>query len=171
MSSPLPQGHFEETYHAHRVALYNFLLRLTGNAHDANDLFQETFLKYYEHQHTLSSIKPWLFQTGYRLFVDQWRKRRNKQALALEDAPEPVAGAADTPEAALLEAEMFREFQQALGQLPPRARAALLLREREGASYLEIAETIGCSENAVKTIIYRARISLRKLLSHENGGI
>ncbi|MCI3920815.1 RNA polymerase sigma factor [Paenibacillus sp. TRM 82003] len=159
----------EDAYSRYHASLYNFLLRLTGNAHDAADLLHDTFLRYAQRGEQAKEIS-WFYKTSYRLFIDHWRRRRRWKLPGDELAEPQTKNVREIPELAYEERELYDAFYASLQSLPPRARAALLLRERESASYSEIAEALGTSENAVKTLLYRARVTLRKKLFDEPQG-
>jgi RNA polymerase sigma-70 factor (ECF subfamily) len=74
----------------------------------------------------------------------------------------PSAGPADDPENHLIASETQRAVRRALDALSPRARQALILREYEGLSYAELGSVLGVSQQAVKSILFRAREEFRK---------
>ncbi|MBD2860701.1 MULTISPECIES: RNA polymerase sigma factor [Paenibacillus] len=154
---------FQNIYNLYQVPLHRYLARRTGNESDAADLAQETFVRMYEKQVQPDTAKAWLFKTGYHLFVDQWRKKRRAVHVPLDSVPEmPVLDM--SPEGAAMGAELRMEIGRALNELKPRDRTVLLMLAQRGLSYKEIAEHIGVSENAVKTLVHRARKRMRELL-------
>ncbi|PYI52401.1 RNA polymerase sigma factor [Paenibacillus flagellatus] len=154
---------FQNVYHNYQIPLQRYLMLRTGNENDAADIAQEAFIRLYEKQVKPETAKAWLFKTGYHLFVDQWRKKRRALHVPLESIPDmPMTG--PSPEGLALGAELRTEIREALGELKPRDRQVLLMLAQRGLSYREIAEHIGCSENAVKTLVHRARKRMRELL-------
>ncbi|TMV47987.1 RNA polymerase sigma factor [Paenibacillus mesophilus] len=154
---------FQHVYKQYQVPLYRYLARRTGNDSDAADLAQETFVRMYEKRVQPETAKAWLFKTGYHLFVDQWRKKRRSVHVPLESIPDmPVLDI--SPEGAAVGAELRMEIRQALNELKPRDRQVLLMLIQRGLSYKEIAEHIGVTENAIKTLVHRARKRMRELM-------
>jgi RNA polymerase sigma-70 factor (ECF subfamily) len=95
--------------------------------------------------------------------MDALRRRRLIQWQPLEGLLSVLSGGTSSPEAELVQKERQAEIEQVLAQLPPRYRMVLLLREREGLSYNEIAEVTGDSLDTVKVTLYRARERARKI--------
>ena len=154
---------FQNVYKLYRAPLHRYLARRTGNDSEAADLAQETFVRMYEKQVQPETAKAWLFKTGYHLFVDQWRKKRRAIHVPLDSIPDmPMLDA--SPEGEAVGAELRLEISRALGQLKPRDRQVLLLLMNRGLTYREIAEQFGVSENAIKTLVHRARKRMRELL-------
>lgn len=148
---------FQNIYKAYQAPLQRYLSRCIGNDADAADLAQEAFLRLYEKRIQPEMARNWLFRTGYHLFVDQWRRRKRMTSMPLEALPEIPCDPAVEPEHEAEKAELHTAVEDALAQLNPRDRNALLLLAYGGASYQEIARRIGCTENGVKTVIHRAR--------------
>lgn len=151
-----------ELYAAHADNLNRYMYKLTRNREEAADLVQEAFLRLIMQGDDLPSYpKTWLSQTGYRLFIDQWRRRKRIQWQPLCDR---------MPCQAMLEQEVvdgdFERFVWSLlSRLKPLTRAALYLRIFKQLSYSEIAVQLGCNENTVKTHIRRGRAQLAEWLT------
>ncbi len=140
-------ANLNDLYKAHSVNLSRFMLKLTRNQEDANDLVQETFLRLCQQDSLPERPKEWLSQTGYRLFIDQWRRKQRISRLPLDYFPVPRH---DTPEQAVLDMEFERYVRRLLLRFKPRMRTALYLRLYKQSSYGEVAQLLGCSENTVK---------------------
>lgn len=154
---------FQHIYKQYQVPLHRYLAKRTGNESDAADLAQEAFVRMYEKRVQPETAKAWLFKTGYHLFVDQWRRKRKAIHVPLESVPEmPVLDG--SPERAAVGAELRMEVDQALKALKPRDRQVLRMLMHSGWTYKEIAEHIGVSENAIKTLVHRARKRMRELM-------
>ncbi|MEF3305314.1 RNA polymerase sigma factor [Paenibacillus sp. GYB003] len=154
---------FQHIYKMYRLPLHRYLARRTGNDSEAADLAQETFVRMYEKRVQPETAKAWLFKTGYHLFVDQWRKKRRALHVPLESIPDmPVSDGSPEGEAAI--AELRLEISRALGELKARDRQVLLLLANRGMTYKEIADQFGVSENAIKTLVHRARKRMRELM-------
>jgi RNA polymerase sigma factor (sigma-70 family) len=149
---------FESLYRRHVKDVYHYALALLRNPADAEDVTQTTFLNAYRaYQRGLEIERPhnWLIKIAHNVARTRYaRASRRVKEVPLEDhvaelaAPEP-----EQPDVA--------GVLRALGRLPFNQRAALVMRELEGRTYAEIADTIGVSVSAVETLIFRARRSLR----------
>ncbi len=164
---------FERLIAMHERRVYGLALRVAGNAEDAKDATQEAFLRLHRHLGKIDSegaIGPWLCTVVINACRDIGRVRRRSRLVALEDGadtrPDPAAG----PERTALARERERHLQAALAELPETERAALLLREMEGLTTLEVARVLGSSETTVRSQISRARLRLRKLFAARLGG-
>jgi RNA polymerase sigma-70 factor (ECF subfamily) len=158
----------------HANTLLGYLVRLTGDRHLAEDLFQETFVRVHMKAATFREgrvFKRWLFAIATHLSMDVFRRRR-RQARAIlpplrDEAPERAAAVPDSapdPAAQAARADTRREVARALETLPPRQRTTLVLAFFEGLSYPEVARTMGCSVGTVKTQVSRALTALARVL-------
>ncbi len=151
-------------------AVFNYLFYLTRNHERAEDLVQETFIRAYQSLKSLRNrekFKPWLFRIATNLFKSHYRKWILRPFIPLPDSY-PSAGMED-PEESIERLETQMEVQKALSSLPESARSVLLLREMEGMSYEEIAESLNLSIGTVKSRIARARQNLARLLGYGKG--
>ncbi len=153
-----------DLFERHRGPLFGFLLRLVGDRCLAEDLLGETFLRVYRGRRNYRAGRgfvPWLLTIARRLAIGELRKHRVR-ALFLQHVqapPPPDTGAWDGEQEALQ-----ASVQAALRALPHEQRLALVLREYQELSYREIAQVLGCSEQAARARTYRARLALRDLL-------
>ncbi len=149
---------FEILYRRYVKDVYHYALALLRNPADAEDVTQTTFLNAYRaYQRGIEIEKPhnWLIKIAHNVARTRYaRASRRVKEVPLEDHVEQLA----VPEA---EQPDVVGVLRALGRLPFNQRAALVMRELEGRSYAEIADTIGVSVSAVETLIFRARRSLR----------
>jgi len=149
---------FETLYRRYVKDVYHYALALLRNPADAEDVTQTTFLNAYRaYQRGIEIEKPqnWLIKIAHNVARTKYAlaDRRVKE-VPLEDHVEQLAiPEADRPD--------VTGVLRALGRLPLNQRAALVMRELEGRSYAEIADTIGVSVSAVETLIFRGRKSLR----------
>ncbi|RKN85991.1 RNA polymerase sigma factor [Paenibacillus ginsengarvi] len=154
---------FQHIYSTYRIPLHRYLAKRTGDDSEAADLAQETFVRMYEKRVQPETAKAWLFKTGYHLFIDQWRKKRRTPQVPLESIPDmPVVGG--SPEVVAVGAELRSEISQALSKLKARDRQVLLMLLNRGLTYKEIADHFGVTENAIKTLVHRARKRMRELM-------
>lgn len=152
---------FEEVFGTHHTRIYNYVYRLVGDADEANDLTQESFLKAYRallRGEEPLNLSAWLYRIASNTCMDVLRRRRLIQWQPLEGLLSVLQATGNPgPEAAVMRKEQQAEIEQVLAELPPRYRMVLLLREREGLSYDEIADVTGDSLSTVKVTLYRAR--------------
>jgi RNA polymerase sigma factor (sigma-70 family) len=149
---------FETLYRRYVKDVYHYALALLRNPADAEDVTQTTFLNAYRaYQQGIEIEKPqnWLIKIAHNVARTRYaRAGRRVKEVPLEDHVEQLAvPEADRPD--------VTGVLRALGRLPFNQRAALVMRELEGRSYAEIADTIGVSVSAVETLIFRGRRSLR----------
>lgn len=155
---------FNNIYMELRAPLQHYLYRLTRDTQDAADIAQETFLRMYDRKVRPETAKAWLYRTGYHLFVDGWRKKRKVHVVPLDHMSETTLEKQFIPEEVLLRSELEEEVRNAMKQLKPRDQAVLTLLKREGASYQEIADRLGFSETLVKSVVFRARGRMRRMM-------
>src|SRR5262245_16784866 len=156
---------WEELYVIYQPRLRGFAYRLAGNAHDADDLVQETFVRAVPRLDKLdpgtADVGAYLFTTMRNLYFKQVEREKRQQPGA--EVPEPAVQAPieDDPVRSTLLVRQQEEVRVANARLQPRQRLVLALRELEDRSYAEIGELVGMKENAVAQLIFRARESLR----------
>jgi RNA polymerase sigma-70 factor, ECF subfamily len=154
---------FAEIFNEVYPKLCRFLECLAGSRSLAQDIAQESFLRLY---HTGVGVVPfgearfWLFRVARNLALNELDKSRRRAGL-FQKVQEAFRGRPKDPEAELLLKEDQREIVELLGTLSEPQRVALLLREQEEMSYLEIARVLNISESKVKVDIFRARSRLR----------
>jgi RNA polymerase sigma-70 factor, ECF subfamily len=150
---------FERLYRSYARDVYRYSLAVLRNPADAEDITQTTFLNAYRaYQRGEEPRRPkhWLITIAHNACRSRHlRAVRRPHEVPFEEtvAAMPVA-AEETPK--------LEELLEALGRLPFNQRAALVMRELEGRSYAEIAETLELSVAAVETLIFRARRALRR---------
>jgi len=152
---------FERLYRAHVGDVYRYALALTGNAADAEDVAQMTFMNAYRAlARGERPVKPqnWLIAITRNVCRQRFRQaaRRPTEVVYEEDVAEALVASDEAPSAA--------DIQRALGYLPLNQREALVMRELEGRPYADIAELLGLSVAAVETLLFRARRALREQL-------
>lgn len=144
----------------------NVVYRLCGNAHLAEEAAQEAFLRAWQRLKSYRTDRPfrsWLYRIAVNLALDALRRERevlNVETLSL-------ASEEDGPEAALAQNQQIERVRQAVLALPPAARAVLVLREYEGLTYEEIAETLDIPAGTVMSRLNYARQKLRQILAPE----
>jgi RNA polymerase sigma-70 factor (ECF subfamily) len=159
----------------HQRMVFQLGLHLLGDPQEALDLSQEVFLRVFRtlpHFRGQSSLKTWI----YRIVINQaanrrrwWRRRHKSQQIALEEHTAAHGELAETrrladPDQVLEGREVARRVWAALDTLPFEQRAVIILREIDGLSYDEIAESLGVAVGTVKSRLARARRGLRTAL-------
>ncbi len=162
------QGAFVQLVDLYQTPVYNLAYRMLGNAQDAEDAAQETFLRAYAQMKQFKrgqKFATWLLSIDAHFCID--RLRRGKFLwLSLEDEALSETLTSDTPEVDdnLLRAENQREIERLLGHLSPASRLVVVLRYWHEQSVEEIARTTGDSAGAVKVKLHRARQTLARLV-------
>jgi RNA polymerase sigma-70 factor (ECF subfamily) len=166
--------------------IYAICYRFTGSASDAEDLTQDVFLKLYRNLASFDvergSFTTWITTLTRNLLVDHFRRNRMERASDSLDAgytgDEEGATLADrmadphpTPEAHASGMELKVRIQQALAQLSPELREAVILRDLEDMDYKEIAQVLRIPEGTVKSRISRGRGELARLLQRIEGQV
>lgn len=166
---------FAQLLDRHRIPVIHFLYRMVQNQAVAEELAQDVFLRVYRSR---SSYEPtakfttWLFRIATHLALNCIRDGRHEKAHDSLDA-DPQEGPArrlrdrvNTAEQNLLREARFAEIRQAIETLPAKQRAAVLMHKYEEMEYSQIASVLGCSESAVKSLLFRAYETLRARLAH-----
>jgi RNA polymerase sigma-70 factor (ECF subfamily) len=162
--------------------IYNLIYRYIGNAEDAIDLTQETFIKAFVKLGEFkgnSKFYTWLYRIAVNACIDFRRRQRisivhwddmRPNEFDRLDIDEPansidVVGEDSNPEAHMLKSELRQIVREAINTLPEHLRIVLILREYEDLSYEEIASIIGCRVGTVKSRLFQAREMLKRKLS------
>jgi RNA polymerase sigma-70 factor (ECF subfamily) len=153
------QTAFAALVERYQGAVYNLCYRMLGSPGEAEDAAQDVFLRAWTQLHTFQQdrrFSTWLLAIASHWCIDLLRRRR--QVFVPLDGISLWA-TADTPdpEETALDQEQRDAVRQLLDTLPPKYRLVTILRYFRDLSYLEIAETTGLSESAVKTQLHRAR--------------
>lgn len=135
----------------------------------AEDLTQETFYKAFRSLHSFrdaeATFSTWLYTIARNTVLSELRKSRNSEVY-LEDSNEQADRIADTrlPEQELLRTERAHLVREAINRLPEKQRVALILREYEQLDYKEIADILDSTVSSVKSLLFRARNSIKQQL-------
>jgi RNA polymerase sigma-70 factor (ECF subfamily) len=158
---------FETLYRAHAGRLFGLLTRMTGSAHDAEDLLQDVFVHAHRKLASFrgeSSLGTWLYRLAVNQCLDYLRGKQSRMARATasldeDDAPEPAAAVPALP------ISIARiDLERAIAQLPAGCRAAFVLHDVEGLDHREVGAALGISEGTSKSQVHKARMKLRVLL-------
>lgn len=174
---------FEQLVARFQARVYRLAYRITGQAADAEDVTQQTFLSLVEHLKDFrgeSAVAGWVLRIAANHALKLLRKKRGLPTVPLSSPaedddsspvphPEIVAPWRDDP-AVLAERREVREWvESALAQLDDKYRVVFVLRDIEGFSVRETAEVLGLSESNVKVRLLRARLALRETLTRALG--
>ena len=163
---------FGNLVQAYERPIFNLTYRMLGNAEEAEDAAQETFLRAYSRLNQYDpamKFSTWLFSIANHHCIDRLRKRR-ATLISIDDNPvlENLASALPHPDNAAVGAEQARELHALVARLDPDYRTPLVLRYWEELSYEEIAGALNLTVAAVKSRLFRARQKLRQLLGTVN---
>ena len=166
---------FETLVMHYQGQIYRLCFRMTGNADDAQDMTQETFLKAWKNLSTFqfdSAFSTWLYRLASNCCLDLLRSMKRKPTVSLTAETEDedgeiidVADDAPTPEEEAIACEEREDLRKALDLLDDEQRQILILRVVNDLSYTEIAEVLNVKEGTVKSRLSRAREQLRKKLA------
>ena len=154
---------FEAEILPHLGSLFGAAYRMTSNAHDAEDLVQETFLRAHRALERLqpgTNARAWLHTILQRVRTDAYRRKQRRPVTVelVGEGPEVAP-----PQDAL--ASGHEELERALAALPEAFRTAVVLRDLQELSYAEIAESLGVPVGTVMSRIHRGRALLREALA------
>lgn len=166
---------FDEIFESYQERIYNCTYRLVGNAEEAHDLTQETFLRAYAGLPKITGelkVGPWLYRIATNLCMDQLRRRKLIRWEPWDNFVSyfhPTQVARDNPETDAIRHESRDLVQRVLDELPPKYKLCLVMREYQGMSCEEIGEVIGSSRSAVKSLLFRAREEFREVYGRLGG--
>ncbi len=170
------QDAFPELFRRLSPRVLQFTRRLVGSEAQAEEVTQDVFVQVFRFRHRYrpqSRLSTWVFTIATnlclnelrrperRLRVDLWDRRNEDDraegpSLPDRDAPTPEQGASTR--------ELSRQLEAAVAELPPKQRAALLLSRVDGLAYRDVAQALGCTEGAVKALLFRATQTLKQRL-------
>lgn len=164
---------FEQLIERHQNLVIGTIGRMLGATSDVEDLAQQVFIRVWKNASRYvarAKFTTWLLTITRNLVFNELRRRKRHNALPLQVEQEgeerPIADEQTRePDAALLERELEQAIRTAIAELPESQRMAVVLRRYEELSYEEIAEVLGQSVPAVKSLLFRARTELRQRLS------
>ena len=150
-----------ERYQGQLLGFARRLLRGTG--HDAEDVVQDAFLRAYKGLRATGNemhLRPWLYMIVRNRAMDDLR-RPGRIAAELDEVEHIAVATGDDPAERAVERELLREVVTEMQRLPERQKLALVMRELDGASHVEMAERLGTSIPATKSLLVRARTTLQ----------
>lgn len=154
---------FEELLRRHETQVYRVALRLTNCSDEARDVAQEVFLKLHSNLRRIDEsrqLAAWLYRVTVNASMDALRSRRPTAQLH----PDIVDSRPIDPDQRLDLEDRRRAVAEALQDLPPKERAAVVLREIEGRSTAEVAAILGSTEATVRSQVSSALGKLKSML-------
>jgi len=167
---------FEALVTQHQREIYYYIWRLTKGADEAEDLFQETFLRAYKAYVRLpgdANIRAWLFKIATNLCRNYFRSLKRHQNMGLHEALPTVERAThaangavpDDPEQHLLWHDLERHVLAIITGLPMKQKAALIQRKLHGLPYDSIATSLQCSPDTARAHVFQALKKIRTELA------
>lgn len=154
---------FEGFFNEHVRLLRNYLFYKFGNAEEAEDVTQETFVKLWDNcaKVPLEKARSYIYTVATNLSTSI--KRHDKVKLKYEDhfINDHMDRTNESPEFLTLEKEYMEQLTGAIASLPERQREAFLLNRVEKKTYREIAEVMGVSDKAIEKLMHKALLKLR----------
>lgn len=165
----------DELVSGYERRIYNFAMRLSGNADDAEDIAQETFIRVFNAIQNFrgdSNFSTWVFRIAHNVFLDMRKKVKAHPQTSLEESVEldesevtrQVEDPNPLPDEVAQASELHNILQRAIDALPDYQREMVVLYHTQNKSYEEIAEIMELPIGTVKSRLNRARIALKSLL-------
>lgn len=167
---------FTELVEKYKQPIMNLVYRTIHDPTEAEDLAQNVFVQVFKsapRYKSTAKFSTWLFTIARNLCLNEIRRRSRHPAESLdvphpEQEDQPLRQFEDkktfSPPESLLQGELVSKIDEALADLPENQRSAILLCRQEDLSYEEIAEILGCSVSATKSLIHRGRETLKEKL-------
>lgn len=149
---------------AHLGRIHGFAWRMLGDAGDAEDVAQETFLRLWRQAgrwRAEARVGTWLHRVAHNLCIDRLRKQRGQSGEEPPDLPDPAPG----PAGEYQRAQVARKVETALARLPERQRAAIALVHYQELGNIEAAAIMDVSVEALESLLSRGRRGLREALA------
>jgi len=159
---------FETLMKKYFPLILNFIYRFLGTREAAEDLTQEVFLKVFHQAQNYvprSSFKTWIYVIARNASLNELRRNKHRDIDTEITGEEIDTASGSRPEEAAIQNETTAQVREAIEQLPERQRTALILNRYDELSYEEIATIMKLSPKAIKSLLMRARESLKKILT------
>jgi RNA polymerase sigma-70 factor (ECF subfamily) len=164
---------FRALVERHRNSVIGTVAKMLGNSSEAEDIAQQVFLRIWRNAKRYrpdAKFTTYLFTITRNLVFNETRRRSRKKEVSSDEREEHsnqlIEASPDRqPDAQLLQTELQKAVDDAIAALPEAQRMAVVLRRYEQLSYEEIADVLSLSVSAVKSLLFRARTTLREALS------
>jgi RNA polymerase sigma-70 factor (ECF subfamily) len=163
-------GAFDDVYAAFNTRLFTFLVRLSRRRDVAEDLLEETWLRFVKHARRLRSdtrLGPWLFTVARNLHVSFIRSRMLEDSAADLMSLWPFSPERSSPFEAAAASELEHRIERALAAMPAASREVLLLVGVAGLDHSDAADVCGITPEALRQRLHRAREALAKTLERD----
>ncbi len=165
---------FQELIELHQNAVIGTVAKMLGNSSDAEDIAQQVFIRLWKsapRYEVKAKFTTFLYTITRNLVFNETKRKQRKKEHSLEEQQENSFTQiedkiATRPDQEILQAELKSEVDKAVHSLPEKQRLAVILRRYENMPYEQIADVLELSVSAVKSQLFRARITLRESLSH-----
>jgi RNA polymerase sigma-70 factor (ECF subfamily) len=170
------QEAFQELFRKFSPRIVQYARRFVGSVAQAEELTQDVFVQVFRFRHRYrpeSRLATWVFTIATNLCLNELRRPERQLRVDIwergdgeerREGPQLVDPDAITPEEGAAGRELARRLEAAVAGLPGKQRAALLLSRVDGLAYRDVAEALGCTEGAVKALLFRATQSLKRTL-------
>lgn len=158
---------FETLVEAHSAELYRYLWRMLGDEAEARDGLQDALLRAYRSYDRVQDanyLRAWLYKIATNVARSQLARNQRRHGLPIGDHLPSPEKAVDLQ---VSERSQLAAVQRAVQTLPPRQRAALMMRKYQEMDYAEIAAALDCSEETARANVYQALRKLRELFKDE----
>jgi RNA polymerase sigma-70 factor (ECF subfamily) len=163
--------YYDELMRRYERKIFAFIYHMLKSAQMealAEDLCSETFYKAYRSLHSFreveASFSTWLYTIARNTVLSELRKQRNAKMSLEHSGHTPLASVDTEPEHTVLRNEKVTLVRDAINNLPEKQRSALILREYDQLDYQEIANILGQTVSSVKSLLFRARASVKTQL-------
>jgi RNA polymerase sigma-70 factor (ECF subfamily) len=162
------QQAWEQIVRQHWRKVFNLAYKFVGRHDEAEDLTQDIFLKIFKALHTFdrrANFQTWLISISRNLCIDHYRSvRKERETMARDvDASQLTPASRErSPYGELEQIDLRQRIKEALAELPPALREAVVLRDLQEFSYQEIADKLQLPEGTVKSRINRGRLELAR---------
>ncbi len=167
------QRAFRQLVERHQDAVVGTVTKMLGNASDSEDIAQMVFIRIWKHARNYkpdNRFTTYLYTIVRNLVYNESRRRSRKRTISTDQREDEQHlqypdDPASQPDATLLDNELRAAIDAAIESLPENQRLAVVLRRYENLSYEEIAEVLETSLPSVKSLLFRARTTLRETLA------
>jgi len=162
---------FAEIADKHAGFVYNVAYRMMGNQHDAEEVAQDAFVSAYRARDRFrGDAQPttWLYRIAVNAALMRLRKDKRRKEMTVSEDSRPDVPSSDwtqSPVASAINSELGEEIKSAIDRLPTDLKTAVVLRDVQGLSNEEAAETLEVSISALKARLHRGRVALRQILA------
>jgi len=167
---------FEKILDKYHIPIINFIYRLIGDKSESEDLAQEVFLRVYRSSQNYipkAKFSTYIYKISKNLALNELRRRDSQKLSFLEEMavvkegeilPRQISNDKLSVSKEIERKDLIEVVKKAIETLPEKQRIAVILRRYEGFSYEEIAKIMSCSISAVKSLLNRAKLTLKDKL-------